>query len=169
MRVEFIGGIEQCDPNNSNADVLLHLDDGRVFKFLVATPNNIYWCMENEQNDHYFGVPPVFVKQMTVENVERAMRALIESGEEMLKTFGSSQAKDGDMPVILSLKKDEALILFDVLADFQDQTQISIRGEAERVALHRLTCLLEKALIEPFRADYTDILAGARQRLVKPE
>jgi len=44
----------------------------------VATPNNIYWCMENEGLDYFFGCPPLFVKRLTQENVERALKALIE-------------------------------------------------------------------------------------------
>ena len=90
MRIEIIGLIEQIDPNNDNADVMLHLDDGRKFSFLVATPNNIYWCMDNEGMDFFVGVPPVLVRRLTQENVEAALRALLESPE-TLKAYGSLQ------------------------------------------------------------------------------
>ena len=74
-------------------DVFLHLDDGRTYNFLVATLNNIYWCMENEGLDYFFGVPPVSVKRITPENIERAFLALLESGEEALNTYGALQEK----------------------------------------------------------------------------
>jgi hypothetical protein len=96
MRVEFAGSAEQINPENDNFDVFVHLDDGRVYSFLVATPNNIYSCMENEGLDYYFGVPPVFVKRLTVENVERALRAILESGDEALNRHGSLQSVEED-------------------------------------------------------------------------
>lgn len=62
---------------NDNIDVLVHFVDGRVYSFVVATPNNISWCMENEKIDYYFGVPPVFVAKLTPDNIERALKALV--------------------------------------------------------------------------------------------
>jgi hypothetical protein len=94
MRIEFAGPIEQINPENDNFDVFLRLDDGRLYNFLVATPNNIYSCMENEAVDYFFGVPPVFVKQLTHENVERALRAIIEAGDDTLNVYGTLQKTD---------------------------------------------------------------------------
>jgi hypothetical protein len=94
MRVEFAGPIEQINPENDNFDVFLHLDDGRIYNFFVATPNNIYSCMENEGLDYFFGVPPVFVKRLTPENVERALTAILNSGDEILNIYGTLQTTD---------------------------------------------------------------------------
>jgi hypothetical protein len=88
MKIEFLSPEQDLNPENDNADVLLHLDDGRVFNFLVATPNNIYWCMDNESNDHYFGVPPLFVRKLTREYVERAFAALVQAPE-WLTVYGT--------------------------------------------------------------------------------
>ena len=96
MRVEFAAPIEQINPENDNFDVRLHLDDGRVYSFLVATPSNIYSCMENEGLDYFFGVPPVFVRRLTAENVERALTAILESGAEILNVYGTLQTTDSD-------------------------------------------------------------------------
>jgi hypothetical protein len=73
--------------------VHVYLDDGRVYSFLVATPNNIFWCMENDGTDYFFGFPPpVFVNRVTSENVERALRALLsENKEKWLAVYGVLQ------------------------------------------------------------------------------
>ncbi len=91
MDIEIIGTIE--NPDDDNVDVLLHLDDGRVYSFLVATPKNIYWCMQNEGIEYYFGVPPVFVKTMTPQTIERALKAVVEEDEgKWLSVYGSLQS-----------------------------------------------------------------------------
>lgn len=94
MRVEFVSPEEDINPENDNVDVFLHLDDGRVYGFLVATPNNIYWCMDNEANDHYFGVPPLFVRTLTRDCVERAFVALLQEPE-WLNVYGTLQTAIG--------------------------------------------------------------------------
>jgi hypothetical protein len=90
MQIDFAGPIEQINPENDNFDVFLRFDDGRVYNFFVATPNNIYSCMENEGLDYFFGTPPLFVRRLTPENVERALRAILED-EAMLNIYGALQ------------------------------------------------------------------------------
>ena len=77
MRIEYVSPEEEVNPEDDNVDIHVRLDDGRVYSVLVATPNNIYSCMENESIDYFFGVPPLFVKRLTRDNVERAVRALM--------------------------------------------------------------------------------------------
>jgi hypothetical protein len=93
QRIEFASPIQETDPENDNIDVHVYLDDGRVYSFLVATPNNIFWCMENDGTDYFFGFPPpVFVNRVTSENVERALRALLsENKEKWLAVYGVLQ------------------------------------------------------------------------------
>ena len=67
--------------------------------------------------------------------------------------------------VRLEIGRDEALVLFELLADFYSQPQIEIPTTAERLALVRLHGALEKTLVEPFRPDYGDLLNSARARL----
>jgi hypothetical protein len=91
-KIEYISPLEECHPMNDNIDVLIHLVDGRVYSCVVATPNNIFWCMENEKLDYYFGVPPVFVARLTPENIERALQALVsEDDGRWLYTYGTLQ------------------------------------------------------------------------------
>lgn len=77
VKIEYISPLEESHSMNDNIDVLVHLDDGRVYSFIVATPNNIFWCMENEKLDYYVGVPPVFVETLSPANIERALHALV--------------------------------------------------------------------------------------------
>lgn len=110
MRVEFVGPADQINPDFDLVDVLLHLDDGRTFAFDVATPNYIYWCMENEALDFYVGIRPVLVRRITQEIVERALDAVIEAGGETLRAYAVEQRSSTAEKVALSIGKTEALI-----------------------------------------------------------
>jgi hypothetical protein len=91
MKIDFVSPEEKINPDNDNVDVLVRLDDGRVFALLIATPSNIYWCMDNEAHDYYFGTPPLFVRTLTRRNVENAVGALIQKPE-WLNVYGSLQS-----------------------------------------------------------------------------
>jgi hypothetical protein len=90
MEIEFVSPEQDVNPENDNVDVRVRLDDGRVFTLLVATPNNLYWCMDNESTDYYFGVPLLFVRALTRSNIERAILALLED-ERSLEIYGTQQ------------------------------------------------------------------------------
>jgi len=93
-RIQPSSSLNECDIENDNIDVNVELTDGRTYSFLVATPNNIYWCMQNEQIDYFFGVPPVFVRELTLENMERALRALFADNDGIaVATYGMLQEK----------------------------------------------------------------------------
>ena len=70
-----------------------------------------------------------------------------------------------DIVVNLQLGMDEALVLFEALADFHSQLSLAVPSPAERLALIRLHGALEKSLVEPFQADYQELLEAARERL----
>lgn len=61
---------------------------------------------------------------------------------------------------------DEALVLFETLAEFQNQPSIAVPSAAERLAFIRLHGALEQSLVEPFRPDYQKLLEVARTRLI---
>jgi hypothetical protein len=100
QRIEYPSPIEENDPENDNIDVHVYLDDGRVYSFLFATPNNIFWCMENEGIDYFFGFPPpVFVNRLTRDNVERALHALLsEDKKKRLELYGVLQTSELESP-----------------------------------------------------------------------
>lgn len=71
-----------------------------------------------------------------------------------------------DEPVSLKLGRNEALILFEMLADFYNQPALTVRDAAERLALVRLHGSLESALVEPFQPDYRELIDVARKQLI---
>jgi hypothetical protein len=76
-RITYLSDLSACNPENANIDVHVVLEDGREFTFVFATPNNVYWCMENEAIDYFFGEPIVFVKHLTKDNIEHAIAKIV--------------------------------------------------------------------------------------------
>ena len=75
----------------------IRLDDGRVFSLLVATPNNIFWCMDRAGVDYDFGTPPLFVKLLNRDCMERAIQALVaEDDGRWLEAYGALQTSAMD-------------------------------------------------------------------------
>ena len=75
-----------------------------------------------------------------------------------------SEPADG---VVLRLASDEALVLFEWLHRMEDEEGYAsvIEDDAEELALWRLSGLLESELVEPFRPDYRQLVAEARDRV----
>jgi hypothetical protein len=67
--------------------------------------------------------------------------------------------------VILELTKSEALVLFDWLAETSDKEWLDAADPAIRRVLWGLECLLERNLVEPFRPNYAELLAQAKNDL----
>jgi hypothetical protein len=87
--IEYLSLWDEIDPENDNLDVHVALVDGREFTFTVATPNNLFWCMDNEGIDYFFGEPMLFVKRLTRENIESAVRAILtEDGGRWASLYG---------------------------------------------------------------------------------
>jgi hypothetical protein len=87
--IQFLSEWNEVNPENDNIDVHVVLEDGREFTFVVATPNNIFWCMDNEGVDYFFGAPVLFVRRLTREIVERAIRAIVaQDGGKWLSVYG---------------------------------------------------------------------------------
>ena len=78
-----------------------------------------------------------------------------------MSTFDGIFAND----VSLTLKKEEALVLFEMLADIKRESAVPIRDAAERQAIWSLAALFEKALVEPFMPNYDAIVEEAKKRL----
>jgi hypothetical protein len=73
--------------------------------------------------------------------------------------------KTNDAKVLLEIGEDEALLLFELLADFHLQSSLEIPSTSERLALGRLQGALEKTLVIPFAKNYRELLDAARKRL----
>ena len=66
----------------------------------------------------------------------------------------------------ITIDKAEALVLFDLLADFRDAPALEVRHDAERATLWAVAACLEKVLAEPFMDDYGRILVEAQTHVV---
>ena len=65
----------------------------------------------------------------------------------------------------ISLTKDEALVLFELVSRFSDSDSLSVEHAAEEKVLWNIAATLEKALVEPFSKNYDEILEQARNRI----
>lgn len=66
----------------------------------------------------------------------------------------------------LIVTKDEALVLFEFLARFNQTDHPDIfEDQSEQKIFWILEGLLEKQLVEPFRPDYIDIIKEARNKI----
>jgi hypothetical protein len=92
FQIEYVSLLEDADPANDNIDIHLRMDDGRVYSLLLATPNNIYACMDNSREDYFFGVPPIFVRVLDRKHIEEAINALLsEDDGRWLSIYGTLQ------------------------------------------------------------------------------
>ena len=68
--------------------------------------------------------------------------------------------------ITLTITKDEALVLFEFLARFNETDHPDIfEDQAEQRILWDIECLLNQQLAEPFRSDYKNILNEARNKI----
>ncbi|QDU18079.1 hypothetical protein CA11_59300 [Gimesia maris] len=65
----------------------------------------------------------------------------------------------------LNLTEDEALVLFELLSRFSEDSILGIEDQAEQRVLWNLQAILEQALPESFQQNYQRELAATRDRL----
>jgi hypothetical protein len=64
--------------------------------------------------------------------------------------------------VKLELTNDEALVLYDWLARFNQRDSADFADQAEERVLFDLEAMLEKILVAPLQSNYAELLARAR-------
>lgn len=67
--------------------------------------------------------------------------------------------------VKIELTSDEALVLYDWLARFNQRADTDFADQAEERILFDLEAMLEKALVTPLQSDYANFLAQARSNV----
>jgi hypothetical protein len=67
--------------------------------------------------------------------------------------------------ITIQLSADEAFVLFELLARFDQTDKLQLKSNAEFVVLSRVHGQLEKALVVPFHRRYREFLEDARKRL----
>ena len=76
------------DLENDNVDVSIELEDGREYNVLVVTYKNILSLMNDEESDFLFPMGPmIVVKELNMENIERAIEAYAEDDADWLKLY----------------------------------------------------------------------------------
>lgn len=71
-----------------------------------------------------------------------------------------------DEKVNIELTKDEAIVLFEYLGRFnENEDRGKFEDQSEQRVLWDIECILEKQLTEPFRADYSEIVIKAREKV----
>ena len=73
---------------DDNVDVFVELDDGFTYNLVVSTPKNLETEMSREKSDFIApGHPMVFVKELTDENIRRAIESYLEDNAYWLKLY----------------------------------------------------------------------------------
>ncbi|MBX7151976.1 hypothetical protein K1X84_10075 [bacterium] len=75
---------------------------------------------------------------------------------------------DTTSPINLELSRDEALVLFDFLAKFDDAKGVYSCDEVEQAVLWILEGRLEALLVEIVKPEYRNLVIEAKKRLLNP-
>jgi hypothetical protein len=67
--------------------------------------------------------------------------------------------------VTLKLSHDEALVLSVLFARFEKENHLTLKHNAEFIALSHISRQIDKSLVEPFQADYVSLVAAAQARV----
>src|SRR5687768_11320449 len=70
-----------------------------------------------------------------------------------------------ETPMKLELTDDQALVLFEWLSRLDEHNEFPVEDPAEEQVLWSLHGQLEKALTEPFRPDYRELVQQDRERV----
>jgi hypothetical protein len=92
FKIQPVTPLELCNPDCDGIDVILHLTDGRMFQFEVATPNVIYEWMRDKESQFLLSQPQVFVEKLTFKNISDAFQELIqEENNGLFDALGTAQ------------------------------------------------------------------------------
>lgn len=81
----------------------------------------------------------------------------------LITTLGLSM----EDPLLISLSQDEALVLLELLSRFSETDKLSVQNNAEFIALSRVSAQLDKALVAPLMANYSELLRQAQERIAE--
>jgi hypothetical protein len=74
-----------------------------------------------------------------------------------------------DRQIMIELSQDEALVLFEWLSRNENQLEGMFQDHAEQRVLRDVEAALERTLVEPFKPNYDELVAQARQRVCNKE
>ena len=92
FQIDYVSPLEDADPANDNIDIHLRMDDGRVYSLLVATPNNIYTCMDKQPGKLLLWCASQLRQSAGQKHIEEAINALLsEDDGRWLSIYGTLQ------------------------------------------------------------------------------
>ena len=71
--------------------------------------------------------------------------------------------------IMIQLSRAEALVLFDWITSAEEAEKLPVSHPAEERVLWELEAQLEHALSEPFASNYKELLAAAREEILRNE
>lgn len=85
----FPTALESINPDNDNLDVLVQTESGKRYSFVVATPDNLKHLMHKDGLPYLQpGLPFLFVKKITEENIRMLLDSLFEENEQIIEIYG---------------------------------------------------------------------------------
>ncbi|HLO92694.1 MAG TPA: hypothetical protein VK195_00120 [Burkholderiaceae bacterium] len=70
-----------------------------------------------------------------------------------------------EKPIEIRLTQDEALVLCEFFARFQETNRLRLINNAEFIALSRISEQIDHVMAQPFQPDYGELLEAPRKRL----
>jgi hypothetical protein len=65
----------------------------------------------------------------------------------------------------VTLTRDEALVLFEFFARFDEDDNFTLKHTAEYLAFMKISAQLDSSLVEPLQPQYLNLLREARERI----
>ena len=89
-QLSFPTPLSEVDAIDDNIDVLVSLEDGREYVFVIATPDNLTTLMKKEALPYLKpGTPFLFVKELSKKNITLLLDDLINQDQTFLEIYGS--------------------------------------------------------------------------------
>ena len=86
---------ESVDVDNDNIDVCLELESGKMFTFVVATPDNLKSLMKKDCLPYITpGLPFLFVEKLTESNIRRLLDELLKQDLIFLRIYGEDMVEE---------------------------------------------------------------------------
>jgi len=70
-------------------------------------------------------------------------------------------------PITISLSKNEAIVLFEILSRSTELRSSIIQDKSEKAVFDQLCAGLESILVEPFQPDFKETLKKAKQEIAE--
>ncbi len=71
--------------------------------------------------------------------------------------------------ITIELTKDEALVLYELISQLDETESLPIKDHAEEIVFWKIEGQLERILVESFDPNYKQLIAEAKERVIKAE